>query len=91
LADLNDRVVRCFASVFPNLTPEQIQTTSIETIAEWDSLATMTIVALIEQEFGVPIGLGDLPEFTSFMGVKNYLSKQEWIVGMKSDEDSNAF
>jgi acyl carrier protein len=91
LADSNERVVRCFASVFPNLTPRQILTASIETVAEWDSLATVTIVALLEQEFGVQIDQFDLPELSSFYGVKNYLSKYELISGMHSDGGSDAF
>jgi acyl carrier protein len=79
LAEHTARLVRCFASVFPNLTPAQIPGASIDTVAEWDSLATMTIVALLEQEFGAKIELFDLPELSSFKAVHHYLRKRELI------------
>jgi acyl carrier protein len=74
-----ERLVRCFAAVFPNLTPDQIPNASLENVAEWDSLASVTLVALLEQEFGAAIDIFDLPELTSFAKVQNYLSERNLL------------
>ena len=73
MAEQTDRLVRCFAAVFPNVSAERIPETSIDNVPDWDSLASVTLVALLEQEFGVQIDLFDLPELTSFSAVQNYL------------------
>ena len=52
---------------------DEIRTASIETIDEWDSLASVTLVAALQEEFGVEIDLGDLPELVSFHAVLRYL------------------
>lgn len=67
------RLARCFSLVFPNLAADEIRTASIETIEEWDSLASVTLVAVLQEEFGVEIDLGDLPELISFDAVLRYL------------------
>jgi acyl carrier protein len=41
-------------------------------LKQWDSLATLNLLALIEEEFGVKIDLDDLeeaPSFKSFLGL----------------------
>ena len=75
MSEQEDRLVRCFASVFPALAPEEIRTASAESVAAWDSLATVTLVAVIQQEFGVEIDLLDLPELTSFEALRTYLNR----------------
>ncbi|MGA3327467.1 MAG: acyl carrier protein [Terriglobia bacterium] len=74
MPEQDDRLVRCFASVFPALTPEEIRAASAESVAAWDSLASVTLVAVIQQEFGVEIDILDLPELTSFEAWRTYLS-----------------
>jgi acyl carrier protein len=67
------RLIRCFASVFPDVRDDQIPATSVETLPQWDSLAGITLVAVIEEEFGVAIDPLDLPELGSFVAVEAYL------------------
>jgi acyl carrier protein len=73
MSEQEDRLVRVFASVFPALKPEQIRAASAETVAEWDSLAAVTLVAVIQQEFGVEIDPLDLPELSSFEALRTHL------------------
>lgn len=75
MSDQNGRLVRCFASVFPTLTPEEIPGTSVESVGIWDSLATVTLAAVIEEEFNVQFDPSDLPELTSFAAFQTYLSR----------------
>jgi acyl carrier protein len=74
MSEQEDRLVRCFASVFPALAPEEIRTASTESVGAWDSLAAVTLVAVVQQEFGVEIDLLDLPELTCFEALRTYLS-----------------
>lgn len=76
MPEQEDRLVRCFASVFPTLTPDEVRTASTESVASWDSLGAVTLAAVVEQEFGMEINLLDLPELTSFEGFRTYLDRQ---------------
>jgi acyl carrier protein len=75
MPELDERLQRCFASVFPDLMPEQLRAASVQTVPAWDSLAAVTLVAVIEQEFDVQIDLMELPELTSYEAMRNYLHK----------------
>ena len=76
MPDIDDRLTRCFASVFPALSPEELRTASAESVTEWDSLAAVTLIAVLEEEFDTQIDLMELPELTSYDAVRTYLLKQ---------------
>jgi acyl carrier protein len=76
MAELDDRLTRCFASVFPALPAAEIPGASIESVPDWDSLAGVTLVAVLEQEFNTEIDIMALPELTSYTAVRNYLASQ---------------
>jgi acyl carrier protein len=78
MSEQEDRLARCFASVFPALTPEEIRAASAESVATWDSLRAVTLMAVIQQEFAVEINALDLPELNSFAALRTYL-------GLKGD------
>jgi acyl carrier protein len=63
------RLVKCFATVFPDLNEEQTLQASAAGLTQWDSLATLNLMALIEEEFGLSIDLDDLeaPSFKSLL------------------------
>lgn len=73
MGELQDRLLRCFSSVFPNLSPDQLCLASAQTVPEWDSLAAVTLVAVLQEEFAVQIDFGDLPRLESFEAVQRYL------------------
>jgi acyl carrier protein len=75
--EMEARLIRCFSSVFPNLTAEQIRTVSVKSAPAWDSLAAVTLVAVLQEEFGLQINLIDLPELVSFEAVQNYVRKHK--------------
>jgi acyl carrier protein len=63
------RLLACFSRVFPDLTDEQTTDARVGGIPEWDSLATVNLLALIEEEFGVSLDLDDFEDTMSFQGV----------------------
>jgi acyl carrier protein len=71
----DDRLVRCFSSVFPILTPDEVRVASAGSLEVWDSLAAVTLVALVEQEFDLTIDLLDLPDLSSFEAFRKYIDQ----------------
>jgi acyl carrier protein len=68
----DDRLMRCFVLAFPNATPEEIRTARFDAITGWDSLRGVTLLAVLDEEFGVQIELPDLLELETFDAVKQY-------------------
>jgi acyl carrier protein len=71
--NLEHRLVRCFSSVFPELSEDQIRNASIDSLPDWHSLASVTLISVVQEEFGVQVGLTDLPNLVSFSAVQNYV------------------
>ena len=69
-----ERLIRCFASVFPTLTPEQIEAASSDSEGVWDSLSSVTLAAVIQEEFNVEIEPDALPDLDSFRAFRDYLN-----------------
>jgi acyl carrier protein len=74
--DMEVRLIRCFQTVFPNLTEDMIPSSSQETVANWDSIAAITLVSVIEEEFGVEMDLDDIAELDSFGSIQEYLQSR---------------
>jgi acyl carrier protein len=68
------RLIRCFASVFPALTEEQIQNATADSVGMWDSLSTVTLAAVIQEEFNLDVDPAILPYLDSFRSFRDYLS-----------------
>jgi acyl carrier protein len=67
------RLRACFSRVFPNLTDEEVLNARVEGIPEWDSLASITLVSLVEEEFGVRLDLDDFEEVMSFQKLLKHI------------------
>jgi len=74
VSERDDRLVRCFASVFHGLTPDEIRSTSDESVGTWDSLTTVTLAALVQEEFNVEIDAEVLSRLDSFEAFRGYLA-----------------
>jgi acyl carrier protein len=61
-----ERLRKCFAAVFPDATGDEISAAKQVTLAGWDSMASLTLFALIEEEFQVQLEASTLERFTSF-------------------------
>lgn len=73
MSDIEDRLQRCFGLVFPQLPAGQFGGASVQSVAEWDSLANINLLSLIEEEFAVEIPSADLEGLTSFGAIVQYL------------------
>ena len=60
------RVIRCFSNVFPDLPEEEIPRASTASLAAWDSVAHVTLLSSIAEEFGLTFELEDYEELVSY-------------------------
>lgn len=73
--DLEARLETCFLTVFPDLAAADVRQATVDSVEKWDSVATLTLVNVIEEEFGIEIDFDDdLRLFVSFGGIARYLS-----------------
>jgi len=62
MTDIERRLATCFSLVFPDLTPEEIPRATMTSVGSWDSVASINLVAVIEEEFGIEVDLEELGE-----------------------------
>jgi len=74
IAELESRLVRCFGSVFPGLSDDEICALEGSVSGDWDSLSTVTLAAVIQEEFGIEIDSAQLPEMNSYEAFRAYLA-----------------
>ena len=71
----DDHLIRCFSSVFPELTREQILD-DVGLLNNMDSLTGVTLVALIDNEFDLDLDLDSLLKLGTFEAVQQYVNGQ---------------
>jgi acyl carrier protein len=69
-----DKLIGCFKKVFPNLSRTDILDASQDTLGAWDSIAQVTLISLIGEEFGMEPDFEDFEETTTFAAFREVLS-----------------
>jgi acyl carrier protein len=71
--EIATRLVKCFQTVFPSIPESRVRDASQASVEAWDSVATVTLLYVIEDEFGVKVALDRLGELDSFNRIHEYL------------------
>lgn len=74
--DLRSRVDRCFSNVFPGLPAEELARASTASLGTWDSVAQVTLLSSIGEEFGLDFELQDFEELVSYPLIVDYLESK---------------
>lgn len=74
--DIRANLINCFESVFPALNPAEIEAATQMSVAEWDSVAAITLVNVIEEEFKITMDFDKLADLDSFEKVLEYIRKE---------------
>jgi acyl carrier protein len=82
------RLAKCFLAVFPELSSDRIMEASSISVPNWDSVAGVTLLAVVEEEFGIIIEDDDYARFNSFKGFLNYLQETENGGEFSGDSDA---
>ena len=67
------RLEKCFQAVFPELNGPELARASMLSVGGWDSLASVTLLAVLEEEFQIQIDPEDLEHLVSFELILDYL------------------
>jgi acyl carrier protein len=70
---LAKKLESCFEKVFPNLPKSAIPNATNDNVREWDSIAQVTLVTLIGEEFAIDI------DFEEFVGATSFTSLLEAV------------
>lgn len=60
------KLAHCFSLTFPNLPPERILAASADNLAEWDSIAHITLLTVIGEQFGIDVDFEEFEGALSF-------------------------
>jgi acyl carrier protein len=52
MPDNRSRLIQWFQAMFPDLSDREVMRASVDRVAAWDSIATVTLAAAVEEEFG---------------------------------------
>ncbi len=74
MIDLDGRLQKCFAVVFPTLPSDHISTATLDTVLDWDSIATATLLSVIAEEFSIAVDFEAVEELTSYASIRAYVS-----------------
>ena len=75
MEDVKQKLIRCFSVVFPELSPHEIVTASPSTNGAWDSLTAVTLLAVVEEEFGIELEPNGKLEDMSFESIQARVAK----------------
>ena len=74
MPDTRSRLVQCFQAVFPDLNESDAARANANRVSAWDSAATVTLAAVVEEEFNMTFDPQEIEKLTSF---DRYLSRLE--------------
>ncbi len=66
MTSTTSRLVVCFQNVFPNLGETEVRGASTETVGAWDSVAHITLLSAVAEEFNVEFEPEEYIDLTSF-------------------------
>jgi acyl carrier protein len=77
MSDVEQRLIACFMLVFPKLSESSVYHASPASLEAWDSLATVNLLSVIEEEFGIAVPAEDIEKFVSYERILRYLQEYE--------------
>jgi acyl carrier protein len=84
--DIEVRLIDCFSATFAGLPAAAIPLAGVDTLAGWDSMTAVTLLAVVEEEFGIRVPPQDMLRFTSYEEILAYLrersgSRDDKVIG----------
>jgi len=73
MTDLDARLTSCFSAAFSDLDPAAIPAASPDATPGWDSMASITLMTLVQEEFNVALDFERFEEFNSYAKLKAWL------------------
>lgn len=67
------RLTRVFTSILPQIDVNNIENATMDNTENWDSLATLSLFTLAEEEFGIKLGLDLIISTKSFADLEKII------------------
>ena len=71
--ETQEQLICCFSTIFPTLSRSEILEANPDSVSGWDSLAMVTLLAVIEEEFAIQFPPSDVELLTSFDAFCRYV------------------
>ena len=72
--EIKTRLIKCFETVFPETPESEITKANQHSLAAWDSIAAITLLNVIEDEFQITMDLELAGELDSFQKIYEHLA-----------------
>jgi acyl carrier protein len=69
------KLIKVFQAVFPDMDPQKVPAASQASVAGWDSVAALTLMNVIEEEFEIQLDFDKAADLTSFQEILDYLQE----------------
>jgi acyl carrier protein len=76
MTTISQRISQCFSNVFPNLRADEISRASTSSVAAWDSVAHITLLSAIAEEFQFEFSPEDFEQLISFPLIVEYVEQR---------------
>lgn len=70
------RLTRVFTAILPQVDTANIENATMDNTENWDSLATLSLFTLAEEEFGVKLGLDLIVSTKSFADLEKLITSK---------------
>lgn len=71
------RLITCFTAVFPTQATSDLLAATTDSLAAWDSIANVTLIGVIEEEFNIAIDIDELSALDSFAAIRSMLAERQ--------------
>lgn len=72
---IRQKLAHCFSLAFPQLDPSQYAAANVDNTEGWDSMAQLTLLSLIGEEFEIDVDFEEFEDATSFQAIAGKLSE----------------
>lgn len=76
MSELDVRLSALFRAAFPGLNERNVREATRDSVTKWDSIAAVTLVTLMEEEFGEQFDLEEAARWTSYAQIRETLEKR---------------
>jgi len=70
------RLTRVFTAILPQVDVANIENATMDNTENWDSLATLSLFTLAEEEFGIKLGLDLIVSTKSFVDLEKLIASK---------------
>lgn len=77
MSDYNEKLAECFKGVFPQMESADIPLASTKTTAEWDSVAQITLIAIVEEAFDIDVAPEEIEQLVSFELLLDFVKNKQ--------------